>query len=256
LIVMVPHSVITVSLATAILPRMSAHAADHDLAALARTLGVALRSALAVVVPFALLLPVISVDLAHVIWGWGAGASGYELFAPTLALFGVGLLFFTFHYLSLRGFYALERTRDVFWIQCVVAAVNIAAAVLLVREASAEDTSPALVLAYTAAYVAGSAVSYLWLRRLLGGLDTRRLLAFLGRVLIATAGSTAVAYAASRVLDTVADDPNLAIAALRALLVTVVDVVVFLVLARLLRISEVTDVMDMVARRLPSARRR
>ena len=29
----------------------------------------------------------------------------------------------------LRGFYALERTRTVFWVQCVIAATNIALAV-------------------------------------------------------------------------------------------------------------------------------
>jgi putative peptidoglycan lipid II flippase len=255
LIVMVPHSVVTVSLATAILPRLSSHAADTDLPALARTLGVAMRSALAVVVPFALLLPLIARDLAHVIWGWGAGQEAYPLFAPTLALFGFGLVFFTFHYLTLRGFYALERTRTVFLIQCVVAATNIGVAIVLVRQASAEDTSPALVLAYIAAYAVGSLVSYLVLRRVLGGMDTARFARFLVRLLAITAGSTAVALGASLLLGGLGDDPLLGVAALRALVVTVVDVAVFLVLARLLGLAEVTDVMDMIRRRLPSARR-
>ena len=136
LIVMVPHSVITVSLATAILPRLSDRANVGDLAGLARTLGMSLRSALAVVLPFALLLPVIAPDIAHVVWGWGAGRDEFELFAPTLSLFGIGLLFFTVHYLTLRGFYALERTRTVFWIQCVIATTNVAAAVVLVSLAT------------------------------------------------------------------------------------------------------------------------
>ena len=74
LIVMVPHSIITVSLATAALPRLSALAADGDLPGLARTLTSTLRSALAVIVPFALLLPLVARDTAHVIWGYGAGA--------------------------------------------------------------------------------------------------------------------------------------------------------------------------------------
>ena len=60
LIVMVPHSVVTVSLATAVLPRMSALAAEGDHAELARTLVLALRNALVVIVPFALLLPLVS----------------------------------------------------------------------------------------------------------------------------------------------------------------------------------------------------
>ena len=78
-----------------------------------------LRTALAVVVPFALLLPLVARDVAHVIWGYGAGAETYQNFAPTLALFGIGLVFFTVHYFMLRGFYALEQTRTVFFIQCV-----------------------------------------------------------------------------------------------------------------------------------------
>ncbi|HYF71750.1 MAG TPA: murein biosynthesis integral membrane protein MurJ, partial [Nocardioides sp.] len=86
LIMMVPHSVVTVSLATAILPRLSARAAEDDLRGLARSLTDTLRTALAVVFPFALLLPVIARDLANVIWGHGAAAPHYELYAPSLGL--------------------------------------------------------------------------------------------------------------------------------------------------------------------------
>ncbi len=47
----------------------------------------------------------------------------------SLALFAPGLVLFTTHYLMLRGFYALERTRTVFWVQCVIGATNITLAV-------------------------------------------------------------------------------------------------------------------------------
>jgi putative peptidoglycan lipid II flippase len=244
--------VITVSLATAILPRLSDRANVGDLPGLARTLGMSLRSALTVVLPFALLLPVIAPDIAHVVWGWGAGRDEFDLFAPTLSLFGVGLLFFTVHYLTLRGFYALERTRTVFWIQCVIATANIAAAVVLVSLATAEDTSPALVLAYTASYVVGSVLSYLVLRHLLGGLETGRLARFLVRLLIAAGISTAAAYFATLALDQLGSDPNQAVAAVRAAVVTALDVLVFVVVARLLHLREVTDVLDTVTRRLRS----
>jgi putative peptidoglycan lipid II flippase len=256
LIVMVPHSVVTVSLATAILPRMSDRAADGDLAGLAHTLGVAFRSALAVVVPFALLLPLVATDLAHVIWGYGAGRDDYDLFAPSLALFGIGLVFFTCHYLTLRGFYALERTRTVFLIQCVIAAVNIAAAVVLVRESNAADTSPALVLSYATAYAVGSALSYLVLRRVLGGLQTARLVRFVARLLVTAGVSTAVAWAVLWGLGRFGEDPHLAVAGLRALVVALTDVAVFVVMARVLRLDEVTDVVRTVTRRMPSPRRR
>jgi putative peptidoglycan lipid II flippase len=255
LIVMVPHSIITVSLATATLPRLSAYAADDDRGSLADTLMIALRSALSVVVPFALLLPVVARDTAHVIWGYGAGLDTYQNFAPTLALFGIGLVFFTVHYLMLRGFFALEQTRTVFWIQCVIALTNIAAAVLLVREATAAQTSPALVLAYAAAYLVGAAVSSGVLARTLGGIGVRSLVRFLVRLVLVAVLSTTAAVGAAWLLRGLGEDPALVVALLRAVAVTAVDVVVFLLLARLFRLQEVTAVLDTVARRLPSRSR-
>ena len=85
--------------------------------------------------PIAALFAVMSLDIANVIWGYGSAAADFANFAPSLALFGVGLVLFTAHYLLLRGFYALEQNRRVFWIQCVIAATNIVAALLLVRGA-------------------------------------------------------------------------------------------------------------------------
>lgn len=252
LIVMVPHAVITVSLATAILPRLSDRANVGDLGGVARTLSLSLRSALAVILPFALLLPLVAPDVAHVVWGWGAGRDEFELFTPTLSLFGVGLLFFTVHYLTLRGFYALERNRTVFWIQCVIAVTNIAVAVVLVSLATAEQTSPALVLAYIASYAVGSTLSYFVLRRLLGGLETPRLARFLVRLLIAAGVSTVAAYLAVLALDQLGTPPNQAFAALRGVTITALDVLVFVAVARLLHLREVTDVLDTVTRRLRS----
>ena len=169
LIVMVPHAVITVSLATAMLPLLSSHGNAGDLRSLGASLARVLRTALAVVVPFAVLLPVVAPDLAAILWNWGAASSTYTLYILSLSLFGAGLVFFTVHYLVLRGFYALERNRTVFVIQCAVAATNVVAAVALVASTDAEHTAPALVAAYTASYVVGSVLSYVVLGRTLAG---------------------------------------------------------------------------------------
>ena len=250
LVVMVPHSIVTVSLATAMLPRLSAYAAAEDRQALAGSLSATLRAALVVIVPFVALLPVIAPDLARVVFAHGAAAEGgVDAYVPTLSLFGLGILFFTFHYLVLRGFYALELNRTVFFVQCGVAATNIVAAVVLVGATSAEHTSPALVVAYAASYVVGSAISYLLLRHRLGGLRSRRLLTFGGRLLIATGLATGLTFPVAQVLDGLADDPGTLVAAVRLVCVGAVDVLLFLVLARLLRISEVNQVLATLTRR-------
>jgi len=252
LLVMVPHSIVTVSLATAILPRLSARASDGDLDGLAQTLASTLRTALALVVPFALLLPLIALDVSSLVWGYGAASASYESFAPSLALFGAGVLFFTVHYLMLRGFYALERTRTVFWVQCVIAAVNIVLALAFVHATDAEHTSPALVLAYTGSYAVGAAGSYAVLRRLLGGLETPTLVRFLVRVVVAAAPAAAAAGVAAWLLgELLGDDRGKAASMLVLAVVPAVYAAVFLPLARAMRIVEVTELVDTVTRRLP-----
>ncbi|HEY2878774.1 murein biosynthesis integral membrane protein MurJ [Nocardioides sp.] len=254
LFVMVPHAIITVSLATAILPRLSAKADDGDLPGLAGTLAGTLRTALAVVIPFAFALPLLAYDASKVLFGYGATASTFDHYVPSMILFGPGIVFFTVHYLMLRGFYALELNRTVFFIQCAIGATNVVVAILLVNEATAAQTSPALVIAYGASYLLGSTVSYVMLRGRLGGLQTPALVRFLARILIAAGVSTALAGAVGRVLPGHTDDLSHALAAVRVVVLGGIDLGLFVVLARLMRITEVTSVLETVMRRIPGAR--
>jgi len=260
LLVMVPHSIVTVSLATAMLPRLSRFAADADLAGVARNVASTLRTTYAVIVPFALLLPVVAVDLSQVMVGYGAAVDSVPAFARTLALFAPGLVFFTTHYLMLRGFYALERTRTVFWVQCVIAATNIVLALLVTSRLSPDGTAPGLVVAYAGSYLVGAVSSYSLLRSILGGLQTPVLVRFLVRLLIAGVVAAGVAWAVKQgvqqvwnPVEAVRDGSDLARLgqALALLVLTgLVDGVVFLALARAMRITEVTSVMALLAARL------
>jgi putative peptidoglycan lipid II flippase len=245
LFVMVPHAVITVSLATAILPRLSAKAADGDLSGLAGTLAGTLRTAL-VVVPFAFTLPLLALDASKVLFGYGATATTFDHYVPSMILFGPGIVFFTVHYLMLRGFYALELNRTVFYIQCVIATANVVVAVVLVHGATAAQTSPALVIAYGTSYLVGSALSYAMLRNRLGGLETPALVRFAVRLLIAAVVAAGVAAAVRGVLPGGGADVSHGLAALRVVVVGVLDVVLFLALARAMRIHEVATIIDTV----------
>lgn len=255
LLTMVPHSIITVSLATAMLPLLSSYAAEGNLAAVGTSVSSTLRSAYALVVPAAALLAVMAMDTAQVIWGYGSAAADYGNFAPSLALFGLGLVLFTAHYLALRGFYALEQTRRVFWIQCAIAATNIVAAIVLTRDAPASETAPRLVLAYACSYAVGAVLSYALLARTVGGLAGRRLVRFLVRLAIAVGISAGAAWGLRELLTDLLPGTNQWHAFLDLAVVGVVYLGIYVALARLLRISEVNDVMALVTRRLPLRRR-
>jgi putative peptidoglycan lipid II flippase len=242
LLSMVPHAIITVSLATAVLPRLSAYAADGDLRALGRSVSGTLRSTYALVLPVVALLPIVAGDLASIVWGYGAASTTYTHFVTTLSLFSVGLFFFTTHYLMLRGFYALEQTRRVFFIQCVVAATNIIAAVLLTRGSDPVQTAPRLVVAYALAYAVGATVSYQQLSRQLGGLAGRELVRFGARIGAVVAMSAALAWLARVGIHHVLGGSDKLTVLVHLGVIGLVGVGSYLLLARLVRLEEVSEV--------------
>jgi putative peptidoglycan lipid II flippase len=247
----VPHAIITVSLATALLPRLSRLAADADMRGLAGQVAGTTRTALALILPFVLLLPAIALPLADIVFGYGAASQTYEDFATTLVAFGPGLALFTVHYLMLRGFYAMEQTRTVFFVQCGVAAANIGLALLVVSLVDPQGTAPGLALAYGGSYAVGAVTSFVVLRRVLGSLDGATLLRFCVRMLLAAGLAGAAAFAWRTGFDALLDGGgNKAWSLLQLGTTALVDLGVLLLLARAMRIREINEVTTLVTSRL------
>ena len=120
-----PHSLITVSLATAMLPSASRLAAAGDLKGVAEEATRTMRLALSVLVPTSVAFVVLGLPIAQLIFGFGRGAADWQFTGWALMALGVGLVPFTLQYVCLRAFYALENTRTPFFLQVVIAAANV-----------------------------------------------------------------------------------------------------------------------------------
>jgi putative peptidoglycan lipid II flippase len=193
LLTQVPHSIVTVSLVTATMPLVSRLAADKRLGEVAAEMALTLRLVLSVIVPFAIALLVLGPALATILFSWGQAAGDTTGLGRTLVAFTPGVIFFSLHYTVLRGFYAIEDTRTPFFIQCAIAATNIALAIVLTTAVSAAWVAPALALSYGGAYAIGSALSVGLLSRRLGGIGSKALAGFIGRVAAAAIPAAAVA---------------------------------------------------------------
>ena len=158
LISQMPHGVITVSLATAVIPTLSALAADQALDELGDQLGRVLRIVLAVIGPLAVATAVLGPTAIHAIAFGGIRANAYAI-GWTVAAFAPAMVFFAVYYMTLRGFYALENTRTPFLIELAVAGTNIVAALVLTSLVSPRNVPVALALALGAAYLVGATLS-------------------------------------------------------------------------------------------------
>lgn len=251
LLTQVPHSIITVSLVTAVVPTLSRYAADHRVSEMSQQLVGTLRLVLSAIVPFVIWLLVLGPIVASVIFGFGAGHGETHSLGLTLIAFAPGMLMLSIHYTVLRGFYAVEDTRTVFLIQCCVSAVNIALAISLTVVAPPAQAAPMLAVAYASAYTVGALVSFTVFSRRVGGLSKTALWRYIGKVLVAALPAAAAAWVVVKVLQHAGLETGVQTQALAiAVAGGIVALVVYLGLARVFRITEINDVVATVGARL------
>jgi putative peptidoglycan lipid II flippase len=250
LLTQVPHSIVTVSLATATMPLVSRLAADGRLRAVAAEMVSTLRLVLAVIVPCAVALVVFGPSLATILFSWGHAEGDTTSLGQTLIAFAPGLLMFSVHYTVLRGFYAIEDTRTPFYIQCLIAAVNIVLAITLTSVVAPQFVAPALALAYGASYTVGGLVSIGVLAGRLGGLGRRELVRFTVRVCVAAVPAALVAWLCVVGLEAAGLDVARKLSSLVLLAVGgTLGLVTYLAVARLLRLTEIARIAGVVISR-------
>ncbi|WP_426363694.1 murein biosynthesis integral membrane protein MurJ [Streptomyces sp. E-08] len=166
----VPHGIITVSLVTALVPRMSGAAADGDLAGVRRDVSYALRTSAAAIVPAACALLALAVPLMTVVFRYGATtADDIRAMSWTLMAFAPGLVALSGQYVCTRAFYALRDTRTPFFLNLVIAALNAGLSLAAYHVLPTRWAVTGMAAAYSLALWAGWAVTAYALRRRLGG---------------------------------------------------------------------------------------
>ncbi|MGW5738554.1 MULTISPECIES: murein biosynthesis integral membrane protein MurJ [Streptomyces] len=243
---LLPQSIVTVSLVTALLPRMSRAAAQGRLQDLGADLARALRVSGVIIVPAAFLFLALGPQFASLLFAHGtADAASARPLGHMLQAFGPGLIPFSAQYLLLRGFYALEDTRTPFLMTSWTAAVNIALATACHLLLPARWAVVGMAGAYTLSYLAGLALTAYLLRRRLGApIGDGGLGRAYGKLLCAAGPAAGIGWAATRACARLGSGTWPTAAALLAGLVT--TVLGYLVLARLLKVGEL--------RRLPGMR--
>ncbi|MFF4487474.1 murein biosynthesis integral membrane protein MurJ [Streptomyces sp. NPDC001544] len=236
---LLPQSIITVSLVTALLPRMSKAVAEGRITDLRADLSRALRISGVVIVPTAFLFLALGPQITTLIFAHGAAdPASAQPMGHMLQAFGLGLIPFSAQYLLLRGFYAFEDTRTPFLMAVWIGVWNIALATACHLLLPTRLAVTGMAGAYTLSYLAGLALTARLLARRAGGrLDDGTVRVTYGKLLTAAACAAGVGWAAARACGTALGDGTVA-TALATLAGTLALAVVYLVLGRLLKVGE------------------
>ncbi|HOY83653.1 MAG TPA: lipid II flippase MurJ, partial [Rhodoglobus sp.] len=172
LIFMLPHSIVTVSIATAYFTRMSTHARGGDLASIREDVASSLKSILLIMVFSAVGLIVLAYPFSAV---FGGGFAEISALGNVLIAYLVGLIPFTVLFVLQRVFYALDDTRTAFFLQLFQSAVfmaGILGVAMLPSAWVAVGVAGMMSISGTLGTIAAAIV----LRRRLGGIGARSIL--------------------------------------------------------------------------------
>ncbi|MEV4612334.1 murein biosynthesis integral membrane protein MurJ [Kitasatospora sp. NPDC049258] len=251
LIWQLPMAVVTVSVMSAVLPRLSRSAADHDQGAVRDDLSYGLRTSAVAIVPAAFLFLSLGPVIGSAIYGLGNGgavAHGTTAVGFMLSAFALGLIPYSVQYVLLRGFYAYEDTRTPFSNTVWVALCQAGTAVFFFLVLPDRWAVTGMAFGYGLSYAVGVAVAVPKLKARIGGLDTARIGKTYVRLGIASLPAAALGLAVELLLGEVIDGWLGSV--LTLLVAGALQLGVFLLLARRMRIEELNAMVAMVRGRL------
>ncbi len=249
LIFMLPHSLITVSVVTALFTPMSAAAAEGRRDLVRSDLSQAMRS-VSVVTTFAtVFFFVLGAYLINAMFV-GTDPTTTLQYASAAVLMLLGLVPYSAQYLVQRVFYAFSDARTPFWVGALGTVLWTGGALWAPQLVEAGDVAATVGLALAVSTTITFAIWLPLVRRLLGGLDLRRILWTHLRLVVAAAAAGGIGVALRLTAPEVATagrlDSMVVVAA-----IGIAMAVSYVVMLRLLRVQEVDVLFAMIRRRSP-----
>lgn len=243
-----PVAIFAISIAIALFPTLTTHAAREEVGAFRRDFSSGIRSIIFITVPCSVLLAVLAVPVMRFVFEFSAGkfdAASTANTAFALYFYCIGIFAYGAIHLASRAFYAYQDTKTPVLLAAVAVVVNIVLSLIFVRVLA----QGGLALAYSLAGIINFLLLMIFLKRKLGQVDGKH-------ILISAGKTTAVSLVMGLVALLLAELSALAFGTATKLTQGVQvmgaglgGVLVFFLLAKLIRMEEADAFLQMMKRR-------
>ncbi len=241
LVMLLPHSIVTISIVTALLPGLSKLAFDKKLSEVRDQLSKALRLTAILTIPASLFFFFFAEEIASAIF-FGISEQSAEYIGRVLAAMSLGLIPLSINLVLIRGLNAFENTKYQVISNLVINLVALTISIWAFLNLDVVDITVGLGVALAISYWVGIVCTYYLLRRYSGPLNITSLLLFHSKVaLIALISCLAISSLLSR-LDL---EGNL----FSLLIVLLSTFALYLAIGRVLKVSEISQVLKVLLRR-------
>jgi putative peptidoglycan lipid II flippase len=193
-----PYAIVGISVITALLPRMSAHASERRFAEVKLDFSGGVRLSSAVVVPASLYLLVLGAPFAEALFGYGQiTATDAKYIGAVFGIFSLGLVPYMMFQLMLRVFYAMHDSRTPMYIGVAVMVTNIALSLFALAALPVGHVVEGVAAAFGLANLVGTVIAWRVLSRRMRGLYGRLIAISLVRMHLAAIPGAIFALAVS-----------------------------------------------------------
>ena len=236
-----PLAIFGISLATAVLPRMSREAAANDIDKLKGTIAFSLNTVFMVMVPAAAGLMILSEPVVRILFQRGE-FTGYSTAITSSALFfyAFGLCAYAGIKILVNAYYSMGDTRTPVRTAAISLVVNIVLNLILMWPLKIGGLALATSIAATTNFL----ILYVLLMRRVGDIGTRAIISMFGRICAATCVMILVTHIAKNVLFSDGVSDLIGFAAIVATIV--VSGVVYLVAAHIFGVEGVRKTIEML----------
>jgi putative peptidoglycan lipid II flippase len=236
-----PYAIVGMSVITAMLPRMSEHAALGANRLLVRDVSASTRLSSVIVVPAALILAVLGPPLAQGVFGHGSTSPASARYLGVIfGVFCLGLLPYTLFNMLLRAFYAMHDSKTPALLGGVSMAVRIVASFAALLILPPADVVAGLGVGFGLSSLVMMVALWRVLSLRVGGLDTARTTKTLVRMHVAAVPGMVFAFMVTSVLGSGGTFRSLATVAIGG----TGGLFLYLLAAKALRITEVGELMS------------
>ena len=246
LIMLLPYSIVTISIVTAMLPHLSRLAIDKKVDEVREQLVRAIRMVGVITVPSAVALLLFGPLITEVLF-FGIGSEDSRYIGYVLSALSFGLVAFSINLILIRGFNAFEDTRTQVGSILVINVISIALSYLFLSTLQNRWVTVGLGAAFSISYLVGLFITLSLLKRHIGKLALRDFAAQHTRLFLASFIAMVPLFLISYYFDWVGGNSSSGIRALELLFVMVISFVGFFFTARLLHIEEVSMGKELVA---------
>lgn len=237
-VMLLPYSIVTISIVTALLPHLSKLAIDKNIDEVRNQLVRAIRMVGVITVPSAVALLLFGPLMTEVLY-MGISLPDARYIGLVLSALSLGLVAFSINLILIRGFNAFEDTKTQVVSIIIINLISVGLSYLFLATLQSKWVTVGLGIAFSVSYIAGLFITIPLLKKHLGHLHFREFAPQHGKLLVAALVAMLPFFAIAQYFGWAFQETTIAIRAVRLIALLGGSGLAYLFIARALKVSEI-----------------